>query len=260
MSYKLVVLDMDGTLLTNDHSVSDKNKESIHSFKKKGIDFILASGRPFESILPYVRDLKLTLPVIAANGAVIKCPITEKLHFTSFLPLELSREIIEFGRSENYSISLYGENEVLTFDEKMVKLHWNLEKVNATLIDSFVGEKSLTKLIFSDLPKRINGAFEHLAKKYENELYITRSDDIFLDVMNLEVSKGKALRYIMDMLDLAPYEVMVMGNSFNDLTMFENAGLAIAMANSPQAVKEAAHFVTKSNLEDGVSFALEKII
>ena len=214
MQYKLVVLDMDGTLLDNEHRVSSANKEAIHRLKSEGVKVVLASGRPFESIYPYVHELGIDLPIIAANGALIKSPLTNEVFYSASLPSHLAKEIVEYGQANDYPISLYLDGEVHTFNESMVKIHWELEKLNANLIDQFDEEKTLYKIIYQNTPARIAEACNHLEQKYKEELYITRSDAIYLDVMNRDASKGKALKKLMSMLKILPQEALVMGNSF----------------------------------------------
>jgi Cof subfamily protein (haloacid dehalogenase superfamily) len=260
MPYRLVVLDMDGTLLNNDHQVSSANKVAIDRLKTEGVSVALASGRPYESIYPYVQELGIDLPIIAANGALIKNPLLDEVFYATALPINLAKEIIEYGQQNQHPISLYHDGEVHTFHESMVKVHWDLEKLNARVISIFEEKKDLYKIIYKNTPQKIEEAFHHLERKYKEKLYITRSDDMYLDVMNINASKGKALHRLIEMLNISSDEVVVMGNSFNDIAMFELAGLAIAMDNAPQEVKNSADFVTKSNNEDGVAYALDRLI
>lgn len=259
MQYKLVVLDMDGTLLDNKHKVSEENKRAILSLTENGVGVVLASGRPFESIFPYTEDLGIDLPIVATNGALIKDPKTKEAIYSKELPFEYAKDIIQYGKENGYQISLYSDQGVLTFNEEMVDLHRSLENLNAQLIDEFTGEQALYKLIYADTPERIEAAYRTLDEKYKGKLYITRSDDAFLDVMNMNASKGKALHKLMEKLDFTKEEVLVMGNSYNDIAMFEVAGYSIAMDNSPQKVKNTANYVTKTNQQHGVAHALTKI-
>src|SRR5690625_4643308 len=86
MQYKLVVLDMDGTLLNGENIVSEANKEIILQLSQQGVKFILASGRPYESLVPYAKDLRTDLPIISANGALVKAPDNEEVYFASYVP------------------------------------------------------------------------------------------------------------------------------------------------------------------------------
>ncbi|WP_260288606.1 HAD hydrolase family protein [Peribacillus aracenensis] len=126
----------------------------------------------------------------------MKSPLTSEVYYSSGLPINLE-EIIEYGQENQFPISLYLDGQVHTFNESMVKIHWELEKINARLIDKFVGNRELFKIIYANTPQKI---------------------------------------------------------------MFEVAGLAIAMDNSPQEVKDAANFVTKSNNDDGVAYVLDRYI
>ncbi|GLC90040.1 Cof-type HAD-IIB family hydrolase [Lysinibacillus piscis] len=260
MQYKLVVLDMDGTLLNDNHGVSEANKEAIHRIKKMGVGVTVASGRTYESIYPFIEDLGIDLPIIAANGAFIKNPLSGEVYYSESLPRHLAEEIIEYGQKHQFEMSLYLDAEVHTFNESMAKVHLELEKLQAKLIDKFDSDKELYKIIYGQTPEKIEEACEYLADKYKDSLYITRSADMCLDVMNMNVSKGNGLQQVMEKLHISPEEVIVMGNSFNDLPMFEVAGLAIAMDNAPQEVKNMADFVTISNNDDGVAHALTKFI
>lgn len=263
MNIKLVVLDMDGTLLTDDHQVSKKNKEAIGRLKEKGVGVILASGRPYQSIYPYAKDLGLDLPIIGSNGAFVKSPLDEKIYNHSYLPLDLAQEIVDYGLKHNHTVSLYMEEDVFTFDDEMARFHWELEGLRADKITDpkiCKMDQIPTKIIYYDQPERITKAFKILEKDYGQKLYVTCSGEVFLDFMNIEVSKGNALKQLMKEMNLSKDEVMAIGNNFNDVAMFEVAGLAIAMDNSPQDVKDQADYVTLSNTEEGVAFALDKYI
>lgn len=260
MDIKLVVLDMDGTLLDNTHQVTQKNKATMKKLMKQGVQFILASGRPYESMEPYIKDLGMDLPVIAANGAFVKSPIDDKVYINSGVPLDLSQEIIDYGLEQGYAVSVYYEDGLSTFDEKMVDVHMELEGIDAQLTQDSTIIKPPNKIIYYDNPERIMEAFKIMEKSHGEKLYVTCSGELYLDFMNLQASKGNAVELLMDEMGLSKDQVMVVGNNYNDLAMFEHVGLAIAMENSPLEVKNQSDYVTKSNVEDGVAFALERFI
>lgn len=259
MKYKLVVLDMDGTLLNSNHKISETNKEILQRLASKGVEVVLASGRPFEAAYLYSKELGIDSPIIASNGAMVKSPRTEELYYSATVTKDLAEEIVEYGRQNDYPTSLYVSNEVYTYDERMEKLHIEVEGIHPTIINSFESDKPIYKVIYMDTPERIEEAYIHLEAAYRGKLYITRSADILLDVMSKEVSKGIALEKLRESLGIPKEEVIVFGNSYNDVSMFEEAGLAVAMENSPQAVKDAAHVVTKTNDEDGVAHILKEV-
>ncbi|AGB41736.1 HAD-superfamily hydrolase, subfamily IIB [Halobacteroides halobius DSM 5150] len=262
MSYKLVAIDMDGTLLNNQHQVSIENKKTIKQLAKQGIGFVLASGRPYDALHPYTQELEVYLPLITANGSVIKSTIDNKVYHKWQMPLKLAQKIYHYGLRNNFAVSLYFEDEIVTFDEELAQGHRELEKIEPKVmeVEEFEFTKAPIKILYYNNSDEITKAFSKLTKQYADKLYITRSDDEFLEFLNADVSKGMALEYLIERLDLTAEEVIAIGNNHNDIAMFEVAGLAVAMDNAPQEVKEEADFITKSNLDNGVAYALKKFI
>ncbi|GAB6138280.1 Cof-type HAD-IIB family hydrolase [Halanaerobaculum tunisiense] len=261
MNYKLVAIDMDGTLLNNENQVPPRNKEVIARLADQGVQFVLASGRPYQSLHPYTDELEVYLPLITANGSIVKCSITDKVYHKVQLPLDLAQEVLDYGLANDYGVSLYFEDEIYTCDQEMAAGHQELEGVEPIIFDCDLElETAPVKIIYYDQPAEITTAFSELSKKYQDKLYITRSDDHYVEAMNLKVSKGQALEYLMEQMNLSSQEVIAIGNNHNDVAMFETAGLAVAMENAPEEVKDQADFVTTSNQECGVADALEKFI
>ena len=260
MDYKLIAIDMDGTLLNDDKEIPSENKKMIEELANQGVSFILASGRPYQSLEPYTKKLEVYLPLISANGSVVKCSLTEKTYHKSNISLELAQELIDYGLKNDYGVSVYYDGEILTSSQEMAEGHWDLEKIRPKVVDDLKISKSPIKVIYFGAEEKIDHAYPFLREKYQNHLYITRSDEEYLEIMNLEVSKGKALEYMMDKMNINSDQVMAIGNNFNDVAMFKVAGLAVAMGNSPQGVKEEADFITKSNQESGVAHALKKLL
>lgn len=259
MQYKLVVLDMDGTLLNGENEVSKGNRETIFQLMEQGVQFILASGRPYESLIAYAEDLGMDLPVISANGALVKSAISNDVYFTSNVPSNLVKEILHAVEGTSFAVSLYLEDGILTFDDNMMELHKNLEGIKARKIESFTDDLPVLKILLSDHPDKVTDMFTRFELKYENDLYITSSEPYFLEIMNNDASKGLALSQLMKKMEISAEEVVVLGNNFNDVAMFDVAGFSVAMANSPQDVQGMADFVTKTNAEDGVAYALRKL-
>lgn len=260
MNYKLVAIDMDGTLLNDDKEIPIENKKIIDELADRGVNFVLASGRPYQSLAPYTEKLEVYLPLISANGSLVKSSLTEKTYHQSDLPLEEAQEIIDYGLENDYGVSVYYDGRVLTNSEELAQGHWELEKIRPKVVEDLKLSESPIKIIYYGAETEIDQAFSFVGEKYKNKLYVTRSDEQYLEVMNIAVSKGQALQQMMDKMNIDPEEVIAIGNNFNDVAMFEVAGLAVAMANAPQEVKEEADMVTDSNDEHGVATALERIL
>ena len=260
MDYKLVAIDMDGTLLNNDKEIPEQNREIIEKLADEGVSFILASGRPYQSLEPYTKELEVYLPLISANGSMVKCSLTEKTYHKCNLPLDKAQEIIDYGLKNDYGVSVYYDGQILTSSEEMAQGHLELEGIKPEVVTGLKLSKPPIKIIYYGAEEKIDQAYSFLGAEYQNKLYITRSDEEYLEVMNLKVSKGQALQYMMTTMNIESEQVIAIGNNFNDVAMFKTAGVAVAMGNSPQGVKEEADFVTKSNQNNGVAYALQKII
>ena len=260
MNYKLVAIDMDGTLLNDEKEIPQENREMIEKLADEGVSFILASGRPYQSLAPYTKELEVYLPLISANGSMVKCSLTEKTYHKCNLPLNKAQEIVNYGLKNDYGVSVYYDGEILTSSPEMAEGHLELEGIKPQVVKDLKLSKPPIKIIYYGLEEKIDQAYSFLGDEYKNKLYITRSDEEYLEVMNLEVSKGQALEYMMEKMNVKAEEVIAIGNNFNDVAMFEVAGVAVAMGNSPQGVKDKADFITKSNQDNGVAHALRKIV
>lgn len=259
MKYSLVVLDLDGTLLNNEHKISKNNKEVILHLKKQGVQFMLASGRPHASILPYARELGLELPIISLNGAIVKSPLSGEVYVSSSIPNKKLVKILSYAKKSDFLVSLYSEDKIFTYDDEMMDLHSSLEGLESEKINVLPEGQEINKILMVNAPNKVRQTMDQLELFYKNELYITSSEPQFLEIMNRNVSKGIALSHVLKKLQRTNDEVVVFGNSYNDVSMFVVAGLAVAMDNSPPQVKEEADSVTKSNTDDGVVYVLKKI-
>lgn len=248
-----IALDLDGTLLNSQNRVSLAHRDMIRQLINQNILVILASGRPYQSIQPISQFLGCNGPIISANGAVIASNDGSILN-AHYMETHHIRLILEYAKSSSYPISLYTEKGVHTNSKELVHVHGNLEGLKATYnLNPESIKDPIVKIIYSDSPTRILNAYNDLSSTYGKVLHITQSDDIFLDIMHKNASKGLALEWIMKKFKLNPKKVMAFGNSYNDISMFKTAGISVAMENAPDLVKNEASNLALSNDEDGIS-------
>jgi hypothetical protein len=257
-SIKLIAIDLDGTLLNSTNSLSSTTIDSLHRMTKKGIKVVLASGRPYQSIVPIADQLGLSSPIISANGALV---INNKIDIIRSLYLDspISQDIIAYGSQESYAMSVYYNGLILTNSMKQVEMHRTLEGLSAVYSSNLLIEEPIVKIIYSDEPQRITNAYNFLKMKFTKRLYMTQSDNIFLDFMNINASKGNALSFIMKLMNISKDQIMAFGNSYNDISMFKICNHSVAMENSPEIVKQEANYVTLSNDSNGVAYFLNQI-
>lgn len=265
--YKLVAIDMDGTLLKEDKTISERTKNAIQSAKEKGVTVVLATGRPIEGVSRYLEELGMYSEndyVLSYNGALIQKTKSkeavakvalkgEDLHYLRRLSNELGVNIHAFSEKEGLitpKISKYTEVEA---DINKIEIH----EID---IDNIVDDEVIIKIMMIDEPEILEVAMEKLPKEVYEKYTVVRSSPFFLEFLNKKVNKGVGVELLAKHLGLNKEEVMTFGDAGNDLHMIEYAGLGVAMENAFDEVKEAADYITDSNENDGVAKAIEKFI
>lgn len=255
---KLVAIDLDGTLLTDDHHISERTKKAIKNIREQGIKVVIATGRGPLSCDPYVQQLELNVPVIAHNGAVIYEPGTQNKTFEIGYPAQellpiiqyCRREQIHFDLSTAFAMYIEGGNDQSNAIYEQFMVNPSLMKDTSQIKDLVV------KVSLFDQKERLDHVLQDIVPRFTH-WSVVRSGEVFIDIIHPQATKGNALQKLLNKWYIHPEEVVSFGNFFNDLEMIRLAGLGVAMANSPQEVKDEADFVTSSNNQDGVAKVLE---
>ena len=258
---KLVVTDMDGTLLNSKSEVSDRFFTIYKQLKKHNIQFIAASGRQYYSIVDRFEDIKDEITIIAENGAFAKHGDQEL--FSTELPFEsISKSINILRKLNNVYIVLCGKNAayIETTDEKFINMFKNyyseyriVNNLNDIKEDTFF---KIAAYHFDCSETHIYPAVKHL----ENELQVIVSGEHWLDISHNNANKGFALNILQQKLGITKEETMAFGDYNNDLKMLALADFSYAMDNAHPNVISVSNFKTKSNDEFGVELVLEQLI
>ncbi len=259
---KLVVTDMDGTLLNSQSKVSDQFLGYYKQLKKLNIQFIAASGRQYFSIIDrFDKSIQHEITIVAENGAFAK--YGNKELFTTNIPTKhISKSIHLLRKLANVYIVLCGKKcaYIETNDEDFVAMFQNYYS-EYTIVDDLtkVTDDTFFKIAafhFECSETNIYPAVKHL----ENELQVIVSGEQWLDISHSNANKGYALNILQNKLGITKQETMVFGDYNNDLKMIELADFSYAMENAHANVKKAAKFQTKTNDEQGVEFILEQLV
>ncbi|MDO4525349.1 MAG: Cof-type HAD-IIB family hydrolase [Bacteroidales bacterium] len=265
--YKLLVLDIDGTLTDSTKKISRTTKRALRRAQNKGVKIVLASGRPTPGIVPVAEELGFAEHggyILSFNGGKIIDYKTGKTIFESVLPGEMIPMLYEDSRANNVSIISYDATSVLTEtpeDQYIIK-EAKLNKMPITKVNSFIDavQHPVTKCLMT-------GDAEHLAEveqrekdKYGATLSIYRSEPFFLEIMPKGIDKAQSLQRLLDHLGLTKNEMIACGDGFNDLSMIKFAGLGVAMSNAQKIVKRNADYITFTNDENGVAHVVDKYI
>ncbi len=265
--YKAVFLDMDGTLLKSDHTISEETKQTIGRLTRQGIPVILVSARPFDGILPYVDQLGTShYPIVSLNGGYIVSdgrPI-----FQAIIDAEttgaLARELKLFKNTTAYYLQREWfaevDDEWIEHEQLIMDVPINILPVEEMVKDWSIRATGPNKMMVMSDPGSISLIQAHLKPLFRDSLDIYPSKPTFLEIMNPEASKSKAVRFLIERMGLDRSEVIAIGDNYNDKEMIRFAGMGVAMGNAPDEIKEAADYVTDTNNNDGVRKALEKLV
>lgn len=266
--YRLVVSDLDGTLLKDDETLSEYTKEVIQNISRKGVEFMIATGRIFGGAKRYAKELNLKTPILACNGALIK-DVMGKLIYGNPIPPTALTEIFEVLTERELYFHSYGEDSFFT--EKISGQMSRLVSVNRTL--QVEDRIPLVEIDPMDLAKKetVYKVFARCSgEKSKEELYnrlteipgvaVTSSWQDSFDINAQQVSKGMAVEKYAAERGIDPSEIICFGDNFNDMEMIRFAGLGIATGNCVEPLKDVADYVTAGNNEDGVAKAIEKFV
>jgi|TARA_B100002003_G_C14081097_1_gene520086 hypothetical protein len=259
--YKLLALDLDGTLIGKDLVISPRTKNAIGQLIARGVIITIATGRMFQSARPFAQELNISVPIICYEGAMIANPNTKEVLWHKPVPLNLAKRAIEIANKKELHINAYLDDElyVETVNEKAV-LYASIARVSANAVGNLLDflNREPTKLVIVGTPEEIDGIDKTLKDEFKGALHVAKSFPHFCEIAHRECSKANALSMLADKLDIAQSEVVAIGDNPNDVDMVRWAGMGIGMANGTDEVKEVADWITGSIEEDGVAQAVEK--
>lgn len=263
MTIKLIASDLDGTLLNNQREISSRTKEAILRAREMGVVFTLATGRMYRSALPFALELGIDVPLITYQGALVKTSMSKEVIYHRPLPVELAKEIISIGEKEKYNINVYLNDEIYIHREtETIKDYCRAVKVPYTVVDdlSLFLDQDPTKVLFIGEEEPLVNLWGILNKKFENQAYITKSSPHFLEFTHPKANKGEGIFAIAQGLGIKKEEIMAFGDNFNDIELLGAAGIAVAMGNAREELKEKADYITGTNDQDGVAEGIEKFV
>ena len=286
--YKLVAIDLDGTMLNSYGIVTQNTKNIIKENIKKGTKIIIASGRTISSIKPIAEEIGNNDYFIAGNGSLIYDAPKEEIIYDKFIPKEKMLEIINICDANSIFYTVYTDKEIITEKLKYNVLYYYKEnlkkeenkKTNINIVkdmyeyvkemkeDKFLkitvcdDNKTVFNYIMKKL-KKINGIevldVSHMSRKVIRQ----GTEDIPIEYYYTEISlsnvdKWDAIKFLITKLEIKPEEVIAIGDNINDKKMIENAGLGVVMQGSTPVVTEVADYITDSNNDEGVAKILQK--
>ena len=266
MTYKMIVLDLDDTLLRDDQTISERTKDALFQAQEAGVKVVLASGRPTYGMRWVAEELKLNQYgsyILSFNGSkIIDCKTNEE-KYSRTLSTETVQRLYDLSKREDVGILTYAEDAIIVEEtNQFASIESDLTGLPVKVVPDF--KEAITgpvvKALMLKEADRLVDVEKKLQTELDGELSVMRSKPFFLEFTQLGVTKGASLDYLIKPMGILPEEVIAIGDSYNDLTMIEFAGLGVAMGNAPQDIKEKADYVSSSNMEDGVAEVVEKFV
>ena len=265
LQYKIIALDLDGTLTNDAKEVTPKTREALLNAQQEGVVIVLASGRPTYGIKPVADCLELNQRggyMLSYNGGqIIECKSGEVI-YSKYLPDDVIPVLYSYARSHGHALLGYVGDEIVTempWDE-YVKEESRINRMAVRHVDNLLTslERHPTKLLMTGDPAKMIAAEEELSRLVGGRMDVFRSAPFFIELVPQGIDKAQSLLRLLSRLNLTQQDLMAFGDGYNDLSMLKLAGLGVAMANAAPEVRADADWVTLSNEDDVVAHALDR--
>ena len=286
--YKLVAVDLDGTLLNQYGDVTENTKRVIKNVMRKGTQVVLASGRSIDSIQNISNEIGASRYIVAGNGAVLYDIEEQKNLYENYIPIEKAKKIIDICEENSIFYNIYTNKKIVTKNLRYNVLYYYKEnlkkadrkKTNIDIVDSIqdyvknMRDENIMKIFICDETASV---FNSIMKKFEEVPNVETLDVshmsrkvikkgtlefpieyYYTEISMKNVDKWNAIEFLINKMGINKDEVIAIGDNMNDKKMIEEAGLGITMEGSTPAVTDIANYVTADNNNEGVAKALEK--
>lgn len=286
--YKLAAIDLDGTMLNQYGIVTQRTKQAIERAQQRGIEVIIASGRPMDSIKAIAEEIKSEKYFISGNGAIIYDIQNDEIIYENTLKKQKTLDIIKICEENSIYYNIYTEKEIIAKNLQCNVLYYHKENLNKeeknkthiniveNIYDYIVDrDEKVVKIticdnnqvIFNSIMRKLKEIEEievlevsHMSRKIIRQGSVDVPIEYFYTEISAQnVDKWNAIEFLKGKMQIKTEEIVAIGDNVNDKKMIENAGLGIAMGESTPVIKEAANQITGSNNEDGVAQALENL-
>ncbi len=288
--YKLITVDLDGTLLNSRGEVSPRTKESIRKSIEKGTDVVLASGRPTNSVENIAYEIGSKNYLISGNGAIVYDIANKKIIYNRFLSKEQVLNIVRICYENSIYCNVYTENEVIAqnlnynvlfyYKENAKKEEGRRTHINIVPnLYRFIQESTIenylkitvcdpNNTIFNGILRKLKAIDDvdvldvaHMSRKVIRDGSIELPMEYYYtEITNKNVNKWTAIEYLISTIGISKEEVIGIGDNVNDKEMIENAGLGVAMGNSTPDFRDSADIIVSDNNSDGVAEVIEKYV
>jgi hypothetical protein len=253
---------LDGTLLTDQDELTVETETAVKAAQSSGLTVTLATGRLLVDTLPYARRLGITVPLILHHGALLMATDGTTLEHHQIAGTT-AQELVKIARELDLSCQAYTAGQLVV--EKVTdwtRIYLRYSKAKPVVVPDLAtyAAGGISQFDFLGQPEHLRRAAEQVCKRLGTAVRTTSSHPNLLEVLAAGVSKGRALEHLAQRLGIPIAATVAVGDGLNDLEMLQVAGLGVAMANAPEAVRASARYITASNNENGVAKIIAKLL
>lgn len=267
MAYEVLVLDVDGTLMRTDKTISRRTIDEIVKIQEAGIKVAIASGRCTAGIMPTAKKIRLDEfggYIVSYNGGCISNCQTGEIIYNINLPDGIVQEIYEFSKQEKTGIMTYHDNDIIAENDadQYIQIDAKGCSIDIHVVEDFGKEVTypVNKCLLTGDPDYMAGVEPKAAKAFEGRLSVYRSEDFYVEMMPLGIDKAYGLSKLLKRLGYTRSQMICCGDGFNDISMIEYAGLGVAMKNASEQVKASADYIAPHCDEDGLVDVIQRFI
>jgi Cof subfamily protein (haloacid dehalogenase superfamily) len=261
---RLVVADVDGTLVTKEKILTARAIESIHKIRAAGVKFAITSGRPPRGMAMLIDPLKIDEPVAAFNGGVLIQPDLKTVVRQNFLPLEVVKKALGLILDHKLDAWVYTDKDWFVRDVNaphVAREQWTVKFAPKITSDINALTDRIAKIVgVSDDLDLVARCEKDVQDACGDQASAARSQPYYLDVTSPKANKGEVILAFMELLKLPAAQIATIGDMPNDVNMFKQSGVSIAMGQASPEVQKSATYVTTSSEDEGFANAMEKFI
>ena len=268
MKYKLLVIDVDDTLLNRERKITTRTKNALLKVQQTGVQIVLASGRPTYGLLPLAKQLELDKHqgfILSYNGSQIVNMQTNELLFDKRINAAMIPYLERQAKKHNFALFTYQKDTIITTsqDNMWIRQEAELNRMKIKEVSKFVEAIDFDPhkcMLVGDDEKALTDLENKWKKRLAGTLDAYRSEPYFLEIVPQYIDKANTLSLLLEKLNIQAENVMAIGNGVCDVAMIQLAGFGVAIGNAQDSVKACADYVTGSNDQDGVALVIEKYI
>ena len=268
MKCKLLVLDVDETLLNNEKRITTRTKSTLIKAQQVGVQIVLASGRPTYGLIHLAKQLELDKNrgfILSYNGGQIVNMQTGELLFDKRINPVMMPYLERKATKNNFALFTYRDDTIITNqqDNRWIRQEAELNGMKIDVVPRFAEAVDFSPhkcMVVGDDEKALTDLENIWKKRLAGTLDAYRSESYFLEIVPQYIDKANSLSFLLEKLDIHTENVIAIGNGVCDVTMIQLAGLGVAMGNAKDSVKACADYVTESNDKNGVALVVEKYI